>query len=97
MAGRFAARQGCGRSNLVKLHGSGTREDSPSKISAIQFNTAFMVPEKYLKEPKQLTSNSANPWDALSREVQVEIGNRDRKVRETTESPVVGQDKTQNL
>ena len=39
-----------------------------------------MVPKKVPKEPKPLSSASANPWDALP----------DKKVRETKESPVDG-------
>ena len=50
------------------------------------------MPKKVPKEPKQLSSTSANPWDALPREVQVDIGSWDKKVGETTESPVDGQD-----
>ena len=49
-----------------------------------------MVPKEVLKEPKPLSSTSANPWDALPREVQVDIGNWDKKVGETTEGPVDG-------
>ena len=45
-----------------------------------------------LKEPKPRSSTSANPWEALPREVQVDIGSWDKKVGETTESPVDGQD-----
>ena len=52
-----------------------------------------MVPEKVLKEPRPLSSASANPWGALQREVQVDIGDWDKKVEQTTESPVDGQDK----
>ena len=33
-----------------------------------------MVPTKVPKEPKPLSSASANPWDTLPREVQVNIG-----------------------
>ena len=50
------------------------------------------MPKKVLKEPKPLSSTSANPWDALPREVQLDIGSWDKKVEETTESPVDGQD-----
>ena len=42
-----------------------------------------MVPKKVPKEPKPLRSASANPWDALPREVQVDIGSWDEKVGET--------------
>ena len=51
-----------------------------------------MVPKKVPKEPKPLRSARASPWDALSREVQVDIGNWDMKVEETTESPPDAQD-----
>ena len=51
-----------------------------------------MVPKKVQKEPRPLSSASANPWDALPREVQVNIGNGDMKVGETTENPVDGQE-----
>ena len=51
-----------------------------------------MVPRKISKEPNPLSSAIANPWDALPREVQVDIGCWEKKVRETTESPVDGQD-----
>ena len=50
------------------------------------------MPKKVLKEPKPLSSTSANPWDALPREVQLDIRSWDGKVGETTESPVDGQD-----
>ena len=50
------------------------------------------MPKKVPKEPKPLSPTSANPWDALQREVQVDIGSWDKKVGETTESPVDGQD-----
>ena len=73
-------------------HGSGTTEDSPSKISGIQLKKAFMMPKNVRKEPKLLISASVNPWDALLREVQVDIGSWDKRVGETTESPVDGQD-----
>ena len=53
---------------------------------------ACMVTEKILKERKPLSSTSASPWDALPREVQVDIGSWDKKVGETKESPVDGQD-----
>ena len=51
-----------------------------------------MVPKKVLKEPKPLNFARAYPWAALPREVQVGIGNWDKKVGETTERPVDGQD-----
>ena len=51
-----------------------------------------MVPKKILKEPKPLRFARANPWDALPREVQVDIDSTDKKVGVTTESPVDGQD-----
>ena len=73
-------------------HRGWTPEDSPPKISRIQSKKASMVPKKFLKEPNPLSSPSASPWDALPREVQVDIGNWDKKVRETTESTVDGQD-----
>ena len=50
------------------------------------------MPKKVPKEPKLLSSTTANPWDPLPREVQVDIGSWDKKVGETTESPVDGQD-----
>ena len=50
------------------------------------------MPKKFSKEPKPLGSTSANPWDALPREVQVNVGSWDNKVGETTESLVDGQD-----
>ena len=50
------------------------------------------MPKKVPKEPKPLSSTSASPWDALRREVQVDIGSWDKKVGEITESPVDGQD-----
>ena len=50
------------------------------------------MPKKVPKDPKPLSSTSANPWDALPREVQVEIPSWYKKVGETTESPVDGQD-----
>ena len=53
------------------------------------------MPKKVLKEPKPLSSTSANPWDALPREVQVDIGSSDKKVGETMESPVAWQDQPQ--
>ena len=53
---------------------------------------ASAVPKKVPKEPKPLTFARANPWDALPREVQVDIGNWDKKAGETTESPADGQD-----
>ena len=56
-----------------------------------------MVPKKVPKEPKPLSSASANPWDALPRELQVDIGSWDKKVGETTEGPVDGQDEPKNL
>ena len=73
-------------------HGSGTPEDSPPKISGIQSKKASTVPKKVPEEPKPLSSTSANPWDALPKAVQVDIGSRDKKVGETAESPVDGQD-----
>ena len=33
-----------------------------------------MLPKKVPKEPKRLSLASANPWDALQGEVQVDIG-----------------------
>ena len=51
-----------------------------------------MVPTKHVKKPKPLIFAKANLWDALPMEVQVDIGNWDKKVGETTESPVGGQD-----
>ena len=51
-----------------------------------------MVPRKVPKEPNPLSSATANPWAALPREVHVDIGSWDKKVGETTESPVDGQD-----
>ena len=51
-----------------------------------------MVLKKVPKEPKSVSSASANPWDALPREVPVDIGISDKKVGEITESPVDGQD-----
>ena len=51
-----------------------------------------MVPKKLPKEPKPLSCARASPWDALPREVQVDIGNWDKKVGETMESPMGGQD-----
>ena len=51
-----------------------------------------MVPKKVLKEPNPLSLATANPWAALPREVHVDIGSWDKKVGETTESPVDGQD-----
>ena len=51
-----------------------------------------MVPKKVLKEAKPLSSASANPWDGLPREVQVDIGSCGEKVGEITESPMDGQD-----
>ena len=50
------------------------------------------MPKKVPKEPKPPSSTSANPWDALPREVQVDTGSWDKKVGQTTESPVDGQD-----
>ena len=47
---------------------------------------------KVPKEPKPLSSASANPWDALPREVEVDIGSWDKKVRVITESPINRQD-----
>ena len=67
-------------------------EDSPLKISEIQSKKASLLPKKFPKEPKPLSFDRANPWDALPREVQVDIGNWDKKVRETTERPLNGQD-----
>ena len=49
------------------------------------------MPKKVPKEPKPLSSTNANPWDALPREVQVDIGSSDKNGGETTESPVDGQ------
>ena len=51
-----------------------------------------MLPKKVPKEPKPLSSASGNPWGTLPRQVQVDIGNWDKKVGETTESPLDGQD-----
>ena len=50
-----------------------------------------MVPKKVPKEPKPLNSASANPWDALRRDVQVDSGSLDKKGGEIYESPVDGQ------
>ena len=41
---------------------------------------------------KPLSSTSATPWDALPREVEVNIGSWHKKVGETAESPVDGHD-----
>ena len=49
------------------------------------------MPKKVPKEPKPLSSTSANPWDAPRREVQVDTGSWDKKVGETTEGPLDGQ------
>ena len=73
-------------------HGSGTPENFPPKISGIQSKKASTVPKKVPKEPKPLSSTSANAWDALRREVQVAIGSSDKKAGKTTESPLDGQD-----
>ena len=73
-------------------HGSGTPEDSPPKISRMQSKKASTVPKKVPKKSKSLSSANANPWDALPREVQPDIGNWDKKVGETTESLVDIQD-----
>ena len=51
-----------------------------------------MVPMKVPKEPKPLTFARINRSDTLRREVQVDISNWDKKVGETTEIPVDGQD-----
>ena len=50
------------------------------------------MPKKIPKEPKPLSVARANPWDTLPREVQVDIGNRDKRFRETTDSSMHGQD-----
>ena len=50
------------------------------------------MPKKVPKEPKPLCSNSGNPWDALPREVQVDMGSWNKKVRVATESCADGQD-----
>ena len=50
------------------------------------------MPKKVQKEPKPLSSTSANPWDALPREVQLDIGSWDKEVEETKESHLDGQD-----
>ena len=50
------------------------------------------MPNKVLKEPEPPSSTSASPWDALPREVQADTGSWDKKVGETTEGPVDGQD-----
>ena len=50
------------------------------------------MPKKFLKEPEPLSSTDANPWDALPGEVQVDIRRWDKKVGETTERPVDGQE-----
>ena len=50
------------------------------------------MPKKVPKEPKQLSPTTANAWEPPPREVQVEIRSSDKKVGETTESPVDGQD-----
>ena len=50
------------------------------------------MPKKVPMEPKPLNPTSANPWNALPREVQVDIGSWDKKVGETTKSPIDGQD-----
>ena len=73
--------------------GSGTADDSPPKISGIRSKKASIVAKKVPNEPNPLSSAKANPWDALSREVQVDIGSWDNKVGETTKSAVDGQDK----
>ena len=49
------------------------------------------MPKKVPKEPKPLSSTSANPWDAPPREVQVDTSSWDKKVGETTEGPLDGQ------
>ena len=49
-----------------------------------------MVPKKILKDAKPLSFARANPWEPLPREVQVDSGNRDKKVGETIETPVDG-------
>ena len=51
-----------------------------------------MVPKNISKEPKPLSSAKGNPWDAHPREVQVDVGNWDKKVGEIMQSPVDGQD-----
>ena len=65
-------------------------EDCPPKNSGIRSKTACMVLKKVSKEPKPLSFTRVNPWDALPREAQVDTGNWDKKVGETTESPVDG-------
>ena len=54
------------------------------------------MPKKVPKEPKPLSSTSANPWDALPMEVQVDIGSWDKKVGDTTENHVDGQEQPKN-
>ena len=49
-----------------------------------------MVPTKVPKEPEQLSFARASPWYPLPRQIQVDIGNWDKNVGETTESPVDG-------
>ena len=56
-------------------------EYSPPKT--IQSKKASMVPKKFQKEAKALRFARADPRDALPREVQVDIGNWDKKVSET--------------
>ena len=51
-----------------------------------------MVPMIILREPKPQIFARANPWDALPREVQVDIGKDQALVGETPESYVDGQD-----
>ena len=51
-----------------------------------------MVPKKVPKGSAPLSSARANPWDALPREVQMDIGNSARKVGQTMDSTVDGQD-----
>ena len=67
-------------------------EDFPPKSSGIRSKNAAMVPKKFLKGQKRLTFARANPWDAQPTEVQVYIGNRDKKPRKSTQGPVDGQD-----
>ena len=69
-------------------------EDSPPKISGIQSKKASTVPKKVREKHRWLNFSRANPWDVLSREVQVDIGDQHKKVQVTWESPTDGQDES---
>ena len=51
-----------------------------------------MVPKRALEEPRNLSFASPSPWNALPREVLMDLGRTQINDGETTDSPVDGHD-----